>query len=330
MFRLEKADAHQAVDEFLRIPHDLMHWAKPAVPLLMRHDSGHALSAACRIGPERDEDFVRLLRAMEGAQGSMISDLVTLLEQSGPGFDNRIETIAEFLQHSHYRVRIAAARALKGMDTLLELIEQPLLKAMEDPSPSVVEAVVETLAGNVTYLTPNLLAALHSSPITPLPAEKRESFDQLERYMWWPRTDQLNAADADEDVIFIYRHKSLAERSEQQAELVEQLMVAHGLPPRPGAFHEVDFGQFHLNLREALKPVYYSEPCVEQSTEELAVRLRSLFHEDAVLLGNHRYDRYDKEGHVGFGGGVTYNIVDHGVICLDDDHVGFFFVTDED
>ncbi len=329
MVRLKEANPHQAVEAVMAIPPDMRHWAKPTVPLLLRVNSWLSLRAACLIGPEREEDFVLLLRSIADARGSMTPDLVTLLQQSGPEFENCIETIAGFLQHPHYRVRIAAARALRGMGVLLELIEPSLLKALDDPSAGVVEAVLETLMANEGDLTPTLSSAMTSSPVTVLSARKRAEFDLLERQMWWPRTKKLNSADADEDVILIYCHKTPGERSLPQRQLIERLLTAHGLPPAADAFHETSFEHFHVNLREALTSIYHGI-CADRPTEELASRFRALFHDNAVLLGNRRYVQYDKDGTVAYCGTVTGNITDHGVICHDDEYVGFFFVSDED
>ena len=329
IFRLRGRDFAQEIAALLRMTPESLDWAKSAVPYLLAINSNQATKAACLIGPDEEEDFLSLLDAMADVRGSMTPFLAALLERSAPQFDNQIETIAGFLHHSHYRVRIAATRALKEMGALFELIEQPLLNALKDPCPSVVEAFAGTLVANESCLTARLQGALRSTQVRPLSQEQRSIFEQLEREMAWPRMERLNCSD-DEDVVFIYRYKTSVEKSMSPQELITQLLTVHGLPPHAEVFHEVDIKQFHLNLRESLKPVYCTEPCVTGPTVELAERLRSLFSKDVILLANHRYEQYDEHGHVGYGGGVTYNIVDHGVVCIDEDLIGFFFVSDED
>ncbi len=328
--RLQGAEMHQALLNILATPAELLDWYKPLIPQLLKLGHGLAERAACLIGPESEEDFNRLLASVHESGGSSTPSAVTLLEQSGPCFENSIEAIAGLLRHPHYRIRIATARCLASMGNILELIEDELLLALQDKSLSVVAEVVRALKENETDLSDALGGALDSAPVEPLRAEQQAAFDKLERRLWWPRSERLNSSDQEEDVIFVVHNLSGEQKQLPSEDLINRLLGAHGLPERAKSFKPTNSESFHWTLRDALKPVYFTTPCVSEPTEILAEELRGLFHPDAQLLSNHQYHQYDQSGQVSSWGVVTSNIVDDGVICLDQERIGLFFVTDAD
>ena len=326
--QLNEVDFEKAIEALLETPPELIEWVKPAVPALIRTNSLSGFRAACLIGPDDEADFTLLLRSLlkQYAWGRMVPYLVILLEESGPKFENRIELIADALDSPHYRVRIAAARALKGMGVLLELVEPQVLKSLNDPSLSVVEAVVEMLRENQPDLTTALLSALQTTTVKALSVEEQSQFNRLERQLWWPRASQLNGYSEDEHCVFVYRRLSEKEQNMSQTERIDNLLADHGFPAAGASFREVDVEQFSKNLAASLKLVFYSHLSIEVPPDELANMLLQLFDEDVTMLAN----GYVYDDGVRSYGGVTYGVVDAGVICMDQQRIGMFYVSDED
>ncbi len=275
--------------------------------------------------PDR-EDFLYCLHTFleQTPKGNQLPYVVALLEDIAPQFDDDIELIAQALQYPHYRVRVAAARALRNMGSLLEVVEPQLLNALNDPCISVVYALVDLLEANKALLSDQLSCTMGALALIEVSKEEVTHYADLEYLLWWHLTPHLNGY-GEETIIFDFRWRSVQERAMSTEQNILCFLQSHSVPVDSHYFEPIDKCFFFDYFAKLLMLTHFDHPLLNNSMS-LAQQLISWFDEDMVLLANvHKHEDGSYE-HTP----ITFQCVDQAIICLDSKRIGLFLIADED
>ncbi len=288
-----------------------------------------AAQLAIRIEPQQSDQLASILKFLLNAQpcGWMLPDVVDSFEQLAARQPEVIEQLGEAITYPHYRVRIAAVRGLASMGELLEFVKQPLLAAIEDPSGSVVEAVVRILQDNRSFFSADLSDVLSRYQINQTSHAQDAESKSLEQLLWRPRAGKLNGLGEDgEDAIFFLRNQSQQEKELSENERLEQLLTSHNLPPAVSSLRRIAPQETTTLLLKMMCPVFSNEPICNEPIELFANRLCDFFDKNVriysnVVVQNGLIEEYQP---------VAFGLIDNGLLWVDDERVGMFWVVDED
>ena len=288
-----------------------------------------AAQLAIRIEPSQSGQLARLLTFLLKAQpcGWMLPDVVNSFEKLAARQPEVIQHLGEAFAFPHFRVRVAAVRGLTAMGELLELVEQPLTDSIDDQSTCVSEATLQMLQMNRSFLSTELQNIISQYDLNLTSQEENEERDSLEQLLWKPRASKLNGLGEDgEDAIFFLRNKTTWEKGFSEYELLLHLLVGHNLPPAVSALRKIDPPDTACILLKMMCPVFSNKPVCEEPVELLANRLCNFFDENVriysnVIVRNGVIDEYQP---------VAFGLIDNGLLWVDDQRVGIFWVVDED
>ncbi len=330
---LEGHDPRGAISQLAVISPGL---ARPAVPallgLLKRGDrilGYEAARLAIHIGPDRADEIRVILQFLLATKpcGWMLPEVAFAFERLACQAEETVELLGQALAYPHFRIRVAAARGLASMGSLLEFVEVPLLRAMEDRCNCVTQTVTETLRINQQSLSPRLEAALAKQIPASLTSEERNASEELEHAVWRPRANRLNGlGDDGEDAVFFLRRLTADERHLSDAALLELLLASHGLPTTASSISEIKTDITQLVLAKLLHPIFSPDPVTEQPVNVL---LRQFFEflDDNVRVYSNATVRNNT---IHCFQPVSCCLIDAGLIWTDDIRVGMFWIADED
>jgi len=331
--QLEGNDPRAAIAQLGKISPGL---ARPAVPALVELFSrgdrvlgNEAARLAIHIGPDHAGDISAVLQFLlaDKPRGWMLPDVASAFERLACRAPDTVELLGEALAYPHFRVRVAAARGLASMGTLLEFVEQPLLRAIEGPSRCVTQAVSETLLSNRQSLSPRLEAVLDDHAPDRLSPSARAAADEMERAVWRPRASRLNGlGDDGEDAVFFLRRRTTEERGLSDAAFLEQLLGNHDLTASARSISKLTTTNAEQVLAKLLHPLFSPDLVTGEPIDATARRFGDFFNAGVRVYSN----AIVQDGTVHDYQPVSGCLIDAGLIWTDDVRVGMFWVADED
>ena len=282
------------------------------------------------IGPESDRDIKKLLAfLMElGPRGCMLPTAVRTLEMIAWRSAESLEYLAQALRFPHYRVQLAGARALSPHASLAELIIDAIRCASESPHPEVRATLRSSLNPVIDSLPSDLKDQLEKIDLVPLggvPAEKR---DYLEQVIWVPTASALNGISGDEDAIFDLRYLTEAERSVGLPDSLDVIGNGLGIPSMAQSLHEASPDKLSIFLRFVLESPVGSRCLSDERVAELASLFAGFFNPPVRIFSN--FQPFPDGRGAGLVSVLRGATIEAGVVVVDQERVGVFWVTDED